>query len=53
MDAAQIEFRLTVRIIDPISNIQSTKDYYFFNGKSLPVTGNDSWSLNEAANLIN
>jgi hypothetical protein len=32
-DAAQIEFRLTVRIIDPISNIQSTKDYYFFNGK--------------------
>lgn len=52
-DAAQIEFRLTVRIIDPISNIQSTKDYYFFNGKSLPITGKNSWSSNEAANLIN
>jgi hypothetical protein len=52
-DAAQIEFRLTVRIIDPISNIQSTKDYYFFNGKSLPITGNNSWSSEMGANLLN
>jgi hypothetical protein len=52
-DLAQIEFRLTVRIIDPISNIQSTKDYYFFNGKSLPITGDNSWSSDKGINLIN
>jgi hypothetical protein len=52
-DAAQIEFRLTVRIINPISNIQSTKNYYFLNGKSLPITGNNSWSSEMGANLLN
>ncbi|MCC4831404.1 hypothetical protein LMH66_02000 [Shewanella sp. 10N.7] len=50
---AQIEFRLTVRIIDPISDIQSTKNYYFFNGKSLPISGDNSWSSDNASNLIN